>query len=262
MIGAEGKIIYTYLDPELWEYSLRHITSPKRGPFVLKKEDADFRILDVGNHRLYVAIFEPEQLPGHMFTWAASGCGLSIRCAEDLLKDVDNMKEVDFEDVEDPPPPTFTPETEHHFNLKHRIDELVHHAAIDPDSVQSSPKDVFLYPTGMAAIYRTSSTILDYRPGTIVILGIIFNNTFTFLQEECPQGSKHFGRTDDETLDQLETWLEEEKKAERPVSYLFVEFPGNPLVDSVDLVRLKKLVSIYFSSGLCKTDTYIFHLSE
>jgi cystathionine gamma-synthase len=95
----------------------------------------------------------------------------------------------------------------------------------------------------MAAIFHSSVLLTKHRPGTIVILGIIFHNTYHHLIEECPQGMKHFGKVDKEGLSVFEDWLKHEKEEGRPVSHAFVEVPGNPTLETVDTKRLKELVS-------------------
>jgi cystathionine gamma-synthase len=85
--------------------------------------------------------------------------------------------------------------------------------------------------------------LVEYRPGTAVLLGIVFHNTIHHLAEiAAPTGYKHFGPVDGAGIDAFESWLEAETKAGRTVSYVFVEFPSNPLLASADLHRLRKLV--------------------
>jgi cystathionine beta-lyase/cystathionine gamma-synthase len=80
--------------------------------------------------------------------------------------------------------------------------------------------------------------------GTVVLLGSVFHNTYHLL-EEGEGGMKHFGRCDGGSgvMEALEEWLEGEKTAGRKVGYMFAEFPSNPILVSVDLKRLRELVS-------------------
>ena len=209
----------------------------------MKPEDLTIKIFDVAGHRVYAVLFNPAQMLGVIVTWGQPGIGISIRGAEQLLKSVDTMVEVPFE-PDNLLAPTFTPESWAHAGLRSRINELVHRAAIDPVKVTCKSKDVFLYPTGMAAVYHSTNLLLQQRPGTAVVLGVVFHNTHHHLLEESPNGFKHFGKVDKEGIDGMESWLEDEKGAGRPVSFVIVEFPGNPTLDSVDLHRLKELVRI------------------
>ncbi|KAF9776970.1 hypothetical protein IL306_004755 [Fusarium sp. DS 682] len=185
-------------------------------------------------------------MPVLMLTWQNPGLGISIRGAEALLKSIDTIEEVPFEVGKEPiPSPTWTPETEAHGGLRMRIAELLHRAPVDADKVKCTPDDVFLYPTGMAAIFHSSVLLTKHQPGTIVVLGVIFHNTYHHLIEECPQGIKHFGKVDEDGLSDFENWLKHEKEEGRPVSYAFVEIPGNPTLETANTKRLKELSEEY-----------------
>lgn len=240
--GMEGKGAMVYLNPIMIPYTRRHVSLEHRGPFVMKSEDLTFKAFDLAGHRVYAVFYNPMQTFGIIESWGQPGLGISIRGAEQLLKGVSTMVEVPLS-LDTIPKPTFTPENWAHAGLRARVHELVHRAAIDPADITCEVKDVFLYPTGMAAIYKTTNLLLKYRPGTAVVLGIVFHNTFHHLFEESPSGFKHVGKVDEEAIDGFESWLEEERKAERPVSFALVEFPGNPTLETVDLPRIKTLVS-------------------
>lgn len=256
--------VFLYLNPDVWAYTRRHATSKEhRGAEVaIQNEDLSVRCVDVAGHRLYAIVFEFRRMPAVSQSWGNPGLGLSIRGAEMLLGGANDMKEVTISNVDgDLPPPTWTPETEAHGALRERIVSLLQRAPAPaqdatpaPSSLLRADRDVFLYPSGMGAVWYTSNTLLSYRPGSIVIAGVVFHNTFHHLLEESPHGWKHAGRVDSQGLDELEAWLEEEAKASRPVSYLLIEFPGNPTLASSDLRRLKRL-SIQHSFVLVVDDT-------
>jgi cystathionine gamma-synthase len=166
---------------------------------------------------------------------------VSIRGAEVLLKDAEGIREVEFKTAEEPPEPTWTPESPAHAELRERVCSLLHRAARDPEQIKCTPGDVYLYPSGMGAVWYTSNILLEHRPGTALILGVIFHNTHHHLLEESPHGFKHHGVVDEKGLDDLEVWLDGEAAAERPVSYAYVEVPGNPTLDTPNMARLKKL---------------------
>ncbi|KAF5969276.1 cystathionine beta-lyase [Fusarium coicis] len=88
--------------------------------------------------------------------------------------------------------------------------------------------DVLLYPTGMSAISHIHDIISLYTTTTkktIAIFGYVTNKP----------GTQH----------DLET-LEEELAAGLELCALFTEFPGNPLLGSVDLERIKRLSDKFF----------------
>jgi len=250
----EGSVALPYLNPEMGPYTRRHITLEQRKEHVMKADDIHFKCVDVGGHRLFVVLYDPKHMLGAMATWSNPGIGLSIRAGEQLLKDVATIKEVEMPAaidaaIADMPAPTWTPEGPSHQGLRERIVELLHRAPLDPTKVTCAPKDVYLYPTGMAAVFHTSNALVRFRPGTIVVLGVVFHNTYHHLIEESPHGWKHFGRVDEEGINAFESWLDEETKSSRDVSHVLVEVPGNPTLDTVDVARLKKLVRLGLASA-------------
>lgn len=222
---------------------MRHATSSThRQDRVLQPHDLTFRCVEVAGHRLYVVLFDPQHVGGVKDTWSNAGLGLSIRGAEQLLRGIDDLHEVPVEDASKPPEPTWTPETDAHAALRDRIVTLVRRAPRDPNApVECSPSDVFLYPTGMGAVYHSVNTVLRYRPGTVVILGVVFHNSHHHLEEDSPHGFKHIGKVDNDAMDEFELWLDDQAHQAKPVSYVLVEFPGNPMLDTPDLDRLTRL---------------------
>ncbi|KAL6919286.1 hypothetical protein FSHL1_003267 [Fusarium sambucinum] len=245
-VGHAGKAALVYLSPAIWPYTLHHITHSNRGENRVAEHDVVFKCVEISNHRLYAILFNPATMPVMMLTWQNPGLGISLRGAEQLLKGVATIKEVPFEaEMENLPSPRWTPESEVHDALRDRIVELLHRAPRDVDKVKCTSRDVFLYPTGMAAIFYSNTLLTKHLPGTVVLLGIVFHNTYHHLIEECPQGMKHFGRVDSEGISIFENWLKGEKDAGRSVSYVFVEVPGNPTLDTPDTARLKRLSEEY-----------------
>ncbi|KAF5026226.1 hypothetical protein F66182_1693 [Fusarium sp. NRRL 66182] len=245
-LGHPEKAALVYLNPAAWPYTLHHIAHRNRGENRIKTSDVTLRCVDVAGHRLYVILAEPAAMPTMTLTWQNPGLGISIRGAEELLSGIDTIEEVPLGIGDDAmPAPTWVPEGSAHGGIRERIVELLRRAPIDAQKVKCTPDDVFLYATGMAAIFHSSSVVTKHKPGRIVILGIVFHNTYHHLSEECPQGMKHFGRVDNEGLAVFETWLEEEKSEGRPVSYAIAEVPGNPTLDTPDLPRLKQLSEEY-----------------
>ncbi|OHE95756.1 cystathionine gamma-synthase [Colletotrichum orchidophilum] len=219
-----------------------HALHPHRKQQVLADEDLGYRCVELGGVRLYLVTYPMPKTPGVIGAWQNPGIGVSIRLAEKLLADIDSLREVEFGGVVDSPPPTeYLPEGEAHGKLRERIRGLLHRAAIDPDEVKVEPGDVFLYPTGMAAIFATHRTLLEYRPGSVVILGIAFHSTVHYLQDASPHGYKHFGPVDAKGVGEFESWLDTETASGRDVSYVIAEFPSNPLLASIDIRRIRKL---------------------
>ncbi|KFA72535.1 hypothetical protein S40288_07865 [Stachybotrys chartarum IBT 40288] len=244
-LGREGSGILLYLNPRMFAYTLSHIGRKERGPHVLRSDDVEFRCVDVAGHRLYAVLYEKRHSPGVMMSWGNPGLGLSIRGAEQLLQGAGSIVEVPLAQ-DSLPAPTWTPEGPGHEQLRARIVELLCRAAADASpAVRCRPSDVYLYPTGMAAVFATTNLLHERRPGTVVVLGVVFHNTLHHLVEERPRGWRHFGDVRAPGLDELEAWLEEERRAGRPVSYVLVECPGNPNLETPDMARLKRLADTF-----------------
>lgn len=220
-----------------------HAFSSHRKDPKLVPGELSFRAVDIGDVRLYAAVFPAPKTPGIIGAWQNPGIGPSIRLTEDLLARIDSLNEVECDTAgENLPSRTVgLPEGPAHEALRRRITDLLHRAPIDPDKIRVTPQDVYLYQTGMAAIYAAHNLIVAARPGTVVLLGALFHSTFHWLAEQSPQGNRHFGAVDAAGLDVFEAWLDEERAAGRVVSYALVEFPSNPLLALADLRRLKAL---------------------
>jgi hypothetical protein len=219
---------------------------------------------DVDVMRLYV-VAHPQgpSAPGALGVWQNYGTGISSRLAEALIPAVEKgeVKVVDWRadgtaegsvleeaSVLQDGGSKRLPLKEAHRGLRERIAGLV---GGDGKTVVGEG-DVFLYPTGMAAIYRLHKAMVQVRgPATVVVLGSVFHSTY-HLYEEREGGMKQFGRCDAESgvMEALESWLEGEKAAARKVGYIFVEFPSNPILVSVDLRRLREVVSYLLSLSI------------
>ncbi|KZT66234.1 PLP-dependent transferase [Daedalea quercina L-15889] len=108
--------------------------------------------------------------------------------------------------------------------------------------------DVFLFPTGMSAIWHAHQLSLAARPAAkSVCFGFPYTDTLKILEKWGP-GCHFLGNGLDKDIDELEVILEKEAAADRsrpPVLALFTEFPSNPLLRCADLPRLRALADKY-----------------
>ncbi|PWN51960.1 PLP-dependent transferase [Violaceomyces palustris] len=127
--------------------------------------------------------------------------------------------------------------------------------------------DVYLYPTGMSAIFHAHQVAMIERgirnpaasPGRLgalgksVCFGFPYTDTLKILQKWGP-GCHFYGNGKDTDLDELEALLEREEAQRKekegddappPVLALFCEFPSNPLLRSPDLPRIRRLADKY-----------------
>jgi cystathionine gamma-synthase len=224
--------------------------SPERREQGLGPGDLTFKVADINKVRIYVVVYPMQKTPGILGLWQLYGTGISTRLAEDLLKHLDTLVEVPFDggvNLETVPPPTWLPEVPAHAQLRERINWLLHRAPVAPDRAKTTGDDVYLYQTGMASIYRLHEAIMQVRNGPAVPLGSIFHHTFHIFTE-LQSGLKHFADLSaaSKAYEELEAYLEDEAKQGRKISYVFLEFPSNPILVSADLPRLRALVSPNF----------------
>jgi cystathionine gamma-synthase len=241
----KGSSALLFTSPDAFKSAKAHALSAHRKEKKLTESDLTFHVVDIHGVRLYVVAFFMTKTPGVIGFWQNPGIGISTRLGEALLAYKDEIQVVPFSgDLTAVPPPTYLPESDAHVQLRERITGLLHRAAIYPAMVQTTPDDVYLYPSGMASIYFTNELLLQRRPGTVVILGAVFHSTF-HLAEDALGGMKHFARCDSAGggVDEFEEYLEAEAKEGRKISYAFVEFPSNPILVSADLKRVRQLVS-------------------
>ncbi|KAK1231065.1 Cystathionine gamma-synthase [Marasmius sp. AFHP31] len=122
----------------------------------------------------------------------------------------------------------------------------------NPDAVPPSTRgvtelsedDVYVYPTGMNAIWSAHQLALaTLPPANSVCFGFPYTDTLKVLQKWGP-GCHFFGNGTDDDLDDFEALLQKESSTNPdtpPVLALFTEFPSNPLLRSADLPRLRQL---------------------
>ncbi|RGP62449.1 hypothetical protein FLONG3_10222 [Fusarium longipes] len=99
--------------------------------------------------------------------------------------------------------------------------------------------DVFLYPSGMSSISHVAETIQHLKTDVkriVAILGFLYVDTFKVLTNIYGFDYKLYGATPSDLVA-----LEADLVGGLQLSALFTEFPGNPLLGSVDLERLQKL---------------------
>lgn len=237
-----------FTGPKTFREHTEYGSSDFRKDNKLAEGDLSFKVVDIHGVRLYCVIYPMAKMPGSIGVWQHTGTGLSTRAAEDLLKYIeDDFAIVEWSgDLSDVPPPTYLPEGEVHGNLRTRIRDLLHRQPLEPEKVQVTESDVYLYQTGMAAIHRLSEVLVQRDPSATIVLGAIFHNTWHVF-EEFAGGIKHFGPcgATSGVLDEVETFLSAHYGEGKTISSVFVEFPSNPLLVSVDLRRLRAITNKY-----------------
>lgn len=254
----DGVILFSH--PDAFSTAQHYSTSSFRDPETARipPEQLLFRVVDIPILssstpsespeiiRLYAICYPLSHARGAVGVWQNHGTGISSRLAAALLPaaETNQVTVLDFRadgttsDVSPSaiPPSSGLPLGPGHSGLRDRIAELV-------DSKHGvTGEDVWLYPTGMAAIWRLHRALTEVRgkEGKVVVLGSVFHNSWHVF-EESQGGMKHFGACEG-MMEELDAWLNGEYRTGRRVKYIFAEFPSNPVLASVDLGRLTELV--------------------
>ena len=104
-----------------------------------------------------------------------------------------------------------------------------------------SEDDVYLYPSGMSAIFNSHQMLMNTRaPLKSICFGFPYTDTLKILQKWGP-GCVFYGHGSSEDLNDLEDRL---IKGERFLA-LFTEAPSNPLLKTPDLARIRSLADKY-----------------
>ncbi|KLJ12432.1 cystathionine gamma-synthase [Blastomyces silverae] len=121
------------------------------------------------------------------------------------------------------------------------LSEALQSASSDGRIAGLTEEHVFLYPTGMSAIFNSHRMLMAARtPMKSICFGFPYVDTLKILQKWGP-GVQFYGHASSEELDDLQKRLE---SGERFLA-LFTEFPGNPLLTAPDLERIRNLATKY-----------------
>lgn len=189
----------------------------------------DARVHTINLGELHATSFPPALADRAKCYWQHAGEGISSRAAEGSLRSSSDIGEKCRNDAKS--------------ILRQRIAALA----------GASSDDVYLYPTGMSAIFTLHRALRTIRPDRPAAqFGFPYVDTLKILEKFAPHtegtGPGDFSRPANraapcffptvtpDALDRLAATL-----AHTPVAGLFTELPGNPLLTSPDLVRLAAL---------------------
>lgn len=184
--------------------------------------------------RLYAVTFPTANTSSLQPFWTHTGTGISSRLAEDCLGD--DLYLVPDDGLQPQVPPSTS-----HALVQKRIASLLNRCQAE---TIVTPSDVYLFPTGMAAVYALHTMLLDIHHGFTVLLGFVFKSSH-FLFENFGPGCKVLGLGSTKEVSELEEYLEScgASAPVHQVQALWTEFPANPLLTSAHLKELRRLAN-------------------
>lgn len=195
------------------------------------------------------AIFFPlKALPLAMSFWRLTGLGLSSRRAEICCPRLNSIREVAprmvSSSLQNGRPSRGSSHA--HKIVSQRIADLLERCPVGgPREIQVGRDDVYLYQSGMAAIYHLHQLLLRCKGSQSVIFGFPYELTLKMLEIYGPQPPVFYGLGDDQEMDRLEIFLESLAAEGKSVQAVWCECPSNPLLRVPDLLRLRKLANCY-----------------
>ncbi|KAK8011608.1 hypothetical protein PG990_010573 [Apiospora arundinis] len=204
--------------------------------FIVDPNQGDAEGSNLGDVKLYAVLYPEEHHDYAKRFWRISGTGISSRLAEDVLKE--NKAELEEQErslERDTTRDRLRSGWTDHRILQHRIISLMQRDASSSTETSNHDcptgcDDVYLYPTGMAAIYSLTKILRPWC-GTKALFA---------------EGCLFYGNGTSNELDQLEAYLEDQKalRHHKP-QYVWCECASNPLVRTSDLDRVRRLADKY-----------------
>ncbi|SJL17357.1 uncharacterized protein ARMOST_20907 [Armillaria ostoyae] len=243
-------------------YVLKHAdgtAQPRIVSFTLPvKDDATISLLlPDGIPELFAVLFPSSLLAQAMSFWVYTGTGITPRLAEQYLSAVPtalldtstltmplapgNWRNSDFYKVHRP----LESGADAKNAIRRRFSGIIDEG---PENIRGvpyvSPDDVYIYSTGMNAIWHAHLMVLHTQSKEIkcAALNLLYSHTCNVLEIWGP------GYFSNRSIDDLETLLAMEHArdpSQPPVSALYFDFPANPLLKCPDVPRLRKLADQY-----------------
>ena len=177
------------------------------------------------------------QLPSEF--WRLVGTGISSRLAEYCVKHIRVLQDVTGT-LRDPQPISRWCD-QNHRKICQRIVDLVNRAPIGGNSREVLARDdVYLFQTGMSAIYHTQALLNRCLSGQSVMFGFPYELTLKLLETYGPP-VKFYPFGSDEELAQLEKFLAAARQEGQPVQAIWCECASNPLLRTPDLCKIRAL---------------------
>lgn len=207
---------------------------------------ADSAIANIARITMHAVFIPADEFIKGLVFWRLTGCGIFSRQAEDMVKRLDTVSLSRGNELPDLPDQAPVPINEEINDLiRQRIADLLDRAPIEgPRPVNVSANDVYLYPSGMSAIYNLTQALLA-RPGTrTVVFGFPYELTLK-TQQDFAKDCTFFGFGTPDELEQFELLLSDLAARGDMIQSVWCECASNPLLRTVDLDRIRQLADRY-----------------
>ena len=199
--------------------------------------------------RLYAIYFPEKHMQTAMTFWRLTGTGISSRLAQSIQKDLRSLHQVLLDPVEALSRyqglQGSNADLEATNKIRERISSLLKRASISPEiSNKLSASDIYLYPTGMSAIYHCNFLLQKWMSAESIVFGFPYELTLKMLQT-YGKSCRFYGFGTPDELDQLEAYIQLEANQDRRVQSVWCECASNPLLRTVDLDRIRLLADVY-----------------
>ncbi|CAG8925391.1 unnamed protein product [Penicillium salamii] len=176
----------------------------------------------------------------HTF-WRLVGVGISSRLAQNIMSRMQTIKDVTGDSGNKHPTVRGRWSELSHRKLCQRIANLLERAPRCTTRGELVARDdVYLYSTGMAAIYHAHELLLRQIGGPSVVFGFPYELTLKLVETFGP-GAKFFPFIEEADLQQLEDHLAQQSAAGTPVQAIWCECPSNPLLQTANLQRVRAI---------------------
>ncbi|KAL8706069.1 MAG: hypothetical protein Q9201_000834 [Fulgogasparrea decipioides] len=197
---------------------------------------------EISTLRLYAVSFPETSLKQAMIFWRLTGLGISSRLAEDCLESLDGPRAVAVAEAlalkEHNSSQAFT-------LIRTRIAKILNNSSRSQRvNRATADDDVYLYPSGMAAIYYLHQTLFSWRSTPSVVFGFPYELTLKML-DTYGSDCKFFAFATNKELGKLQAHLEAQSLGGRGVQAIWCECPSNPLLRTPDFDRLRQLADQY-----------------
>ncbi|KAH7014733.1 pyridoxal phosphate-dependent transferase [Ilyonectria destructans] len=198
------------------------------------------------------ALLIPSLLVQHaMSAWRLTGFGISSRLAGQCLQHIPSLLSEDPELFElnmsraiPPQRKISTQGTD--ARLRGHLANLQNLGRINREAPVVTEDMIFLYPTGMTAIFKAHQLLCRLRHGKTVVFGFLYELTPKLLRM-YGSGLETFGNGTREELDKFEDMLKVQKYDDpsNHVQAVWCECASNPLLKTVNLEKLRQLANKY-----------------